>query len=99
MKTIAIHLSLALLAGSIATAREPKEPRGHRPPPVIAVLDTDRDGVISAGEIENAAKSLLKLDKNNDGQLTREELAPEGRPPRGGDRPPGGPTETPEAAE
>jgi hypothetical protein len=90
MKTTIIHLSLALLAGSIATAREPKEPRGHRPPPVIAALDADRDGVISAEEIENAPNALLQLDTNGDGELTREELQPEGRPPRGGGRPPGG---------
>ncbi len=103
MKTTIIHLSLALLAGSIATAREPKEPRGHRPPPIIAVLDAERDGVISAEEIENAPDALLQLDKNSDGELTREELHPEGRPPRGGGRPPGGKPEgepeQPEAAE
>lgn len=103
MKTAIIHLSLALLAGSIATAREPKEPRGHRPPPIIAVLDADQDGVISAEEIENSPNTLLLLDQNGDGELTREELRPEGRPPRGGGRPPGGKPdgepEEPEAAE
>lgn len=94
MKTAIIHMSLALLAGSIATARESKdrEPRGHRPPPpVIAVLDADRDGIISADEIENASKALLQLDKNNDGELTRDELHPEGPPPPEGGRPPGPP--------
>lgn len=92
MKTAIIHLSLALLAGSIATARESKEPRGHRPPPpIIAALDADHDGVISAEEIGNASKALLQLDKNNDGELTREELHPQGPPPREGDRPPGPP--------
>jgi EF hand len=99
MKTTIIHLSLAVLAGSIATAREPKEPRGHRPPPIIAALDADRDGVISAEEIANAANALLQLDKNGDGQLTPDEFHPEGRPPRGGGRPPGGPPEEPQPAE
>lgn len=99
MKTTIIHLSLALLAGSIATAREPKEPRGHRPPPVIAALDADRDGIISAEEIANAANALLQLDKNGDGQLARDELHPEGRSPRGGGRPPGGAPEEPPTAE
>jgi hypothetical protein len=93
MKTTIIHLGLALLAGSTATARESKEPRGQRPPPppVIAALDADRDGVISAEEIENASEALLALDKNGDGELTRDELHPQGPPPREGGRPPGPP--------
>lgn len=73
---------------------------GHRPPPpVIAVLDANHDGMIDAAEIANASAALLTLDKNGDGQLTPEELRPprpdgeaggplpggddEGRPPRG----------------
>jgi len=57
---------------------------GHRPPPpIIAVLDANHDGVIDADEIANASKALLKLDKNGDGKLTQDEL----RPPR----PEGGP--------
>ena len=61
-------------------------------PPVIATLDADSDGELSASEIEAASKALLKLDRNSDGKLTREELfpgAPDG-PPRdrpGADRP------------
>ena len=50
---------------------------GHRPPPpIIAVLDVNRDGVISADEIANASKALKKLDRNGDGELTRDELHP-----------------------
>jgi hypothetical protein len=57
---------------------------GHRPPPpIIAVLDANHDGVIDADEIANASKALKKLDKNGDGKLTQDEL----RPPR----PEGGP--------
>lgn len=52
---------------------------GHRPPPpVIAVLDANHDGVLDATEITNASKALLTLDKNGDGQLTQDEM----RPPR-----------------
>jgi Ca2+-binding EF-hand superfamily protein len=51
--------------------------------PLMAVLDADHDGELSAAEIENAATALKKLDQNADGKLTRDEL----RPPRGrGDR-------------
>lgn len=56
---------------------------GQRPPPpVIAALDANHDGVIDAQEIADASKSLLKLDANGDGKLTRDELFP---PPPDGD--------------
>ncbi len=51
------------------------------PPPIIAVLDANKDGVIDAAEITHAPAALKKLDKNGDGKLTREELMPP-RPPR-----------------
>ncbi len=44
---------------------------------LFRTLDVNRDGKISATEIENAQAALKKLDKNNDGQLTRNELRPE----------------------
>ena len=63
---------------------------GHRPPPpIVAVLDANHDGVIDKTEIANASKALLKLDMNGDGQLTIEELRPPrpdgdmGEPPEG----------------
>jgi EF hand len=48
------------------------------PPPVMAVIDANHDGVIDETEIANASKALLTLDKNGDGKLTPAEL----RPPR-----------------
>ncbi len=42
--------------------------------PVLAALDTDKNGTLSAAEIALASKSLLKLDKNGDGVLTSDEL-------------------------
>jgi hypothetical protein len=45
--------------------------------PVFRTLDVDEDGQLSASEIENASKSLLKLDKNGDGILSAEELRPD----------------------
>lgn len=63
-----------------------KEKEKHPVPPIIAVLDTDRDGKISAAEIEKAAESLAKLDKDGDGEITQEELRPPAGPHKGGDR-------------
>ncbi len=57
------------------------------PPPLVAALDADGDGIISAEEIANAPAALKKLDKNGDGQLTMDEIRPRGRGPHG----PGGP--------
>jgi hypothetical protein len=63
-------------------------------PPIVAALDTNGDGVIDASEIANASVSLLKLDKNGDGQLTRNEYGgpppgrPSGPPPDGSGPPP-----------
>jgi EF hand len=56
----------------------PGGPRFHRfpPPPLFAALDANHDGVIDQTEIANASAALLKLDKNGDGKLTRDELMP-----------------------
>jgi hypothetical protein len=39
----------------------------------MQALDADGDGIISKNEIANAVAALKKLDKNNDGMLSREE--------------------------
>lgn len=44
--------------------------------PVLAALDADHDGEISAWEIDRAAAALKKLDRNHDGYLTADELLP-----------------------
>lgn len=44
--------------------------------PLMIALDVNGDGIISAEEINNAPDALRKLDKNNDGQLTEDELRP-----------------------
>ena len=41
--------------------------------PILAALDTNHDGVISAEEIANAPAVLAALDKNHDGKLDPEE--------------------------
>ncbi|HTG45301.1 MAG TPA: hypothetical protein VK633_12290 [Verrucomicrobiae bacterium] len=89
-------LGLALPAVNINAQDAPRGPRGPRPdgsrpplPPLMAALDTNHDGTIDEKEIAAAAESLRGLDKNNDGQLTMDELRPERgpRPGKNGDRP------------
>ena len=57
------------------------------PPPLMKALDADGDHTISAEEIAGASEALKKLDKNDDGKLTAEEVRPPHppRPPRGPD--------------
>jgi hypothetical protein len=75
----------------------PVGPDGKRHvPPIVAALDVNGDGIIDASEIANASASLLKLDKNGDGQLTPDEYRPHppgrrGPPPDDADQPPGPP--------
>ena len=60
---------------------------------LLAALDTDGDGALSAEELELVSQSLLKLDKNSDGELTANEFTAEPSRQRGvpfGGRPGGG---------
>ena len=48
--------------------------RHHPPfPAIVRALDVNHDGIIDSNEIANASAELLTLDKNHDGQLTRDE--------------------------
>lgn len=79
MKT-RILIPAAMLA--IATCANAQMPPPPPPPDVIAkTLDKDHDHELTAREIRNAPKSLLKLDEDEDGALSEEELRPE--PPDG----------------
>ncbi|MFT7537831.1 MAG: hypothetical protein ACI85K_003792 [Hyphomicrobiaceae bacterium] len=88
---VAVCTTVALTAQGRGRRRMP-------PPPALLAIDVDDNGELSNDEIDGAAKSLLTLDKNGDGNLTSDELTPEmperrGQP--GGDQaqggPPGGP--------
>lgn len=50
--------------------------------PILAAVDTNGDGVISAGELKNSADAIRKLDKDGDGKVTREEAMPQRGPGR-----------------
>lgn len=91
--------SLGLLANDTGSGPESRGPRGPRGggrgvPPVAAAIDTNRDGVLDATEIANAAAALGVLDMDKDGSLTRDELMPKGG--RGPGRPDGAPEDRPE---
>jgi Ca2+-binding EF-hand superfamily protein len=68
--------------------------RGSFPNPVFDAVDADKDGTISAKELEGAVAALKTLDKDNDGNITREEARPQfggfGGPGGGGPGGPGG---------
>ena len=44
--------------------------------PILAAIDADHDGTLSAAELKNAVAALKPLDKDNDGQLSGEEIRP-----------------------
>jgi len=50
--------------------------------PILAAVDVDGDGVLSAEEIRNSASAIRKLDKDGDGKLTRDEVMPAQGPGR-----------------
>ena len=43
---------------------------------LLAILDADRDGVLTSAEINGAPAALKALDKNSDGQITAAEIRP-----------------------
>jgi hypothetical protein len=60
-------------------------PGGGRVPPLMAALDTNKDGELSSEELVAATTSLKTLDKDADGKLSADEMRPprpSGREPR-----------------
>jgi len=88
---VAFGLLIGLTSAEAQDGRGRGGGRGRFPGPNLGftTLDLNSDGVLDAHEIEVAATSLAKLDKNSDGRITSDEVRPvmpEGRG-RGG---PGG---------
>ena len=100
MKTTLFLTGVCAVAIAIAAAARN---RGFEPGPpqsrLVAALDADHDGTISASEMRDAAAALKTLDANSDGRLTADELRPAfgrrgefgGPRGRGEDRERGGP--------
>ena len=53
--------------------RGPGDMNPIRMDPILAAIDVDGDGVLSAEEIRNAPAAIRKLDKDGDGKVNREE--------------------------
>ena len=64
--------------GGLETGPPKGKPKGA--PVILKALDLDKDGVLSANEIEDAPLSLASLDKDSDGIISKAELKP-GKPP------------------
>jgi len=75
MKPLVLSFALAatVLAAHLSWAQDQKAAGGPQNL-LILVFDTDRDGVLSAAEIEGAAAKLRELDASKDGKLTANEL-------------------------
>lgn len=82
---VATHVvALSALATTMTMAQAPeggRRPEGGRGGfmrgiPVIAAIDADGDGTVSAAEIDGASKALKALDKNGDGKLSEDETRP-----------------------
>jgi hypothetical protein len=73
-------MKILLLASVLATALFAQEAKRNiiLTVPLLAALDTNHDGVISAEEIDRAAGSLKILDVNHDGKLTAVECGMKG---------------------
>ena len=86
---LALAASTTLINAQDTGAPTPQRPReggegrggegrgfGRGMNPIIAALDANKDGEISAEELKNAEAALKTLDKNNDGKLSQDEYRP-----------------------
>lgn len=88
MKALIFAAAAVLSTVAVAPAQDAAaegRPDRRPVPPLIAALDANKDGVIDADEIAKSPEALKSLDKDADGKLSREEVAP-GRGGKRGER-------------
>lgn len=80
---------------ALAGRQQQQDParRGMPMDSIRSALDTDHDGVVSQAELAQAPAALAKLDRNQDGALTDDEVRPAMGGMRGGGGPRGNPAE------
>src|SRR5690348_15885778 len=83
MFAVSLMIGAAILARAGLAQPPGQQGRGGPPNPLLQGFDTDRDGTLSAAEIDAAAAKLREHDANKDGKLTADEL-PRGPGGRGG---------------
>jgi hypothetical protein len=102
---IALSLGAVALSAQTTTPTNERPHSPHRGPggrggpghPIVRAIDTDKNGELSAAELDNAPAAIRALDANADGIVTMEEFRPArpaGAPERPADateRPAGGP--------
>lgn len=93
-----VGVAVVLLCSVLTNQAAAQRPDGRRPAgppdPLLRVFDGDRDGKLSAQEIEQAAERLKQLDTSGDGTLSVEETRRAVPVPRG----PSGPSRGSNAA-
>jgi Ca2+-binding EF-hand superfamily protein len=72
-------LALAAVPAAQDFGRQGRGGPGGFLSPVVQALDANRDGTVSAAEIDNAPTAIKALDVNADGQVAAAELMPAGR--------------------
>src|SRR3954471_20070447 len=78
---IAWTIGAVILSRSGPAQQAERSRQGGPPNPLLQAFDADRDGTLSAAEIDAAAAKLRERDANKDGKMTADE---ELRRPRGG---------------
>lgn len=86
---LSVAAALALSSTVHVLGQDGEQRRRPFPNPIVTALDLNQDGTIDEQEIQQSAASLKTLDKNNDGKLTTDEMAPQ-FDRRGGPQQPGG---------
>ena len=69
-----LMIGVAILARAVPAQQPGQAGRGGPPNALLQAFDSDRDGTLSAAEIDAAGARLRERDANKDGRLTADEL-------------------------